>query len=89
MKQVNVLYSGRVQGVGFRFTAVELAHNLGVKGRVSNLDDGRVRVVALAGEEALKQFLEKIHQHFSRYISNVDIEWQDPQEVFQDFSIEF
>ena len=35
-----ILFSGRVQGVGFRMTAVQLAADLPLSGSVRNLDDG-------------------------------------------------
>lgn len=39
-----VFYSGRVQGVGFRYTTANLAKQFTVAGYVQNLDDGRVRL---------------------------------------------
>ncbi len=47
-KQVRVYYSGRVQGVGFRFTAESIANDLGVTGWVKNSRDGGVEIVAEA-----------------------------------------
>ena len=41
-----VYYTGRVQGVGFRFTARSLAQSFAVTGMVQNLSDGRVLVIA-------------------------------------------
>lgn len=46
-----VIYAGRVQGVGFRYTAQRLASDLAVSGFVRNLRDGTVELVA-EGEEA-------------------------------------
>jgi len=88
-KQVHVFYSGRVQGVGFRFTTEEIAKELGVSGWVKNLRDGRVEIVAEAEEEILKDFLARIYRYFSRYIQDVDINWQSAQGEFKDFTIEF
>ena len=41
-----IYYSGRVQGVGFRFSTQRLASGFAVAGSVKNLRDGRVEVVA-------------------------------------------
>ncbi len=46
-----VLYRGRVQGVGFRFTTRRLASRFAVEGFVRNLDDGRVELL-VEGEPA-------------------------------------
>jgi acylphosphatase len=86
-KQLHIYYNGMVQGVGFRFMVESIAAKLGVCGWVKNLGDGRVEVIAQAGEGALKEFLAQISQHFSRYIHDTYIQWQEPSEKFEVFSI--
>lgn len=55
-KQVHIYYNGRVQGVGFRFTAESIANDLGVTGWAKNLRDGGVEITAEAEEDVLKDF---------------------------------
>jgi len=88
-KQVRVYYSGRVQGVGFRFTALDIARELGVAGWVKNLSDGRVEILAEAEEKVISEFLGKIGQYFSRYIQNIDTTWLEATGEFKGFKIGF
>lgn len=88
-KQIHVYYSGRVQGVGFRFTAEDIARGLDVTGWVQNLRDGRVELVVEAEEGRLKEFLERISQYFSKYIQDTDIQWLPATGEFKDFGIKF
>jgi len=57
----HVFYEGRVQGVGFRYTARRIAEGYDVTGWVRNLPDGRVEMKVQASEEAeLEAFLREI-----------------------------
>ncbi|WP_395731738.1 acylphosphatase [Prosthecobacter sp.] len=63
MTAKNVLYSGRVQGVGFRYSTKRIASGFDVTGWVKNLPDGRVEMLAQSFEaDELDAFLEDIQQ---------------------------
>lgn len=56
------LVSGRVQGVGFRWSAQRAAAALGLSGYVMNLDDGSVETYAEGAPEALAAYLAWLHE---------------------------
>jgi len=87
--RLHAYYTGRVQGVGFRYTCVDIAAELGVSGWVKNLRDGRVEVMAEAEENVLKEFLSRVHLQFSHYIENVDAAWPEATGEFKGFGIKF
>lgn len=87
--KIHVLFKGRVQGVGFRFTVERIATQLGVTGWVKNVASGDVEVVAEGKQEVLDTFLEKIRGYFSRYIQDEDIETAQASGAFSDFEIRF
>ena len=86
-KQVHLYYGGRVQGVGFRFTAREIADELGVSGWVSNLHDGRVEIVAEAEEVLLKDFILRLHKSFADVVRDELVEWLPMTGAFRSFTI--
>lgn len=55
-----IIYSGRVQGVGFRFTAHRLAQPFPVTGFVKNLHDGTVHLEAQGKPSDLDAFLDRL-----------------------------
>lgn len=88
-KRVHILYSGRVQGVGFRFTAEAIARKLELSGWVKNLRDGRVEVLAEGEEPALKDFLSRLSNEMSPYIFDTEVSWEGPTGEFSGFGIAF
>ena len=71
----HIFFSGRVQGVGFRYTAVSLARPLGLTGWVKNLWDGRVEMEVQGRPEAIERLLSELRNQ--RYIVIRDIETQE------------
>jgi len=88
-KAVHVFFSGRVQGVGFRYTSVGIAERLGVCGWVRNLADGRVEVWAEAEEATVEEFLTEIKREFLGYIRQAEISFADKTLDYKDFSVQF
>lgn len=89
-QRIHVFYSGRVQGVGFRMTAEEVAHQLGVSGWVKNLRDGRVELVAEAEEAVLRRFLDAVHTGpMKNFIRQVEVSWSEALDAFDDFEIRY
>jgi acylphosphatase len=87
MERVIVLYSGRVQGVGFRATVRGIARGYEVTGTVCNLPDGRVELIAEGGREELKAFLLGIAEsELSGFIAQQHEEWQ-PAKGLRGFAI--
>ena len=61
-KTVQVFYEGRVQGVGFRYSARRVAAGFDVAGYVRNLPDGRVELVASGDPEEVDGFLDAVRE---------------------------
>lgn len=68
-------FSGRVQGVGFRYKAMYLAKSLELTGWVKNLYDGRVELEIQGEARSLNYFLARLQE--DRFIRISDIEEKD------------
>ncbi len=68
----HIYFSGRVQGVGFRYSAIYLARPLGLTGWVENLWDGRVEMEVQGDEDAIAELLRGLRTQ--RFIIIDDIE---------------
>lgn len=88
-KCVHALFSGSVQGVGFRYTTERLARRYPVTGFVKNLPNGRVELVAEGEEKSLQEFLAAVRESFHSYIRDVDIQWKEPKGEYKGFGIQF
>lgn len=58
--KVAITVSGKVQGVGFRYTTLLLAMQMDIKGIVKNEVNGDVYIEAMGEEKKVKEFIEKI-----------------------------
>jgi acylphosphatase len=76
-----------VQGVGFRYTARDIASRFSVRGFVKNLADGRVLLVAEGTSVVLDRFLEAIASEMDRFIENQQVATLPPTDEFSTFEI--
>ncbi|HUV04007.1 MAG TPA: acylphosphatase [Armatimonadota bacterium] len=87
-KRFSARIYGRVQGVGFRFFAREVADELGVVGYVRNIADGGVEVVAEGDETLLEEFVDLLKAGpRSAYVSRVELSWGPPTGAYDRFHV--
>jgi len=85
---MTVLYSGRVQGVGFRYTAKTVITGFEISGIVRNLTDGRVELVAEGAPAELESFRAAIHDAgLAGFIRDEQVTWADTKNEFRGFEI--
>lgn len=66
MKHLDIIISGKVQGVFFRASSKAVADQLGLKGIARNKDDGSVFIEAEGDDFSLELFLEFCHKGSDR-----------------------
>jgi len=82
-----IFYSGRVQGVGFRYTVQRYALELDLTGWVKNLPDGRVEALIEGAKEKIVRLCNAVEGNFSGYIQDKKIDFHEGQNIFDDFKI--
>ncbi|RLF42914.1 MAG: acylphosphatase [Thermoplasmata archaeon] len=86
--EAHVLISGKVQGVWFRANTKEKARQLNIKGWVRNLPDGRVEAVFQGEKEMVEEMIKWCYKGPPlAEVEDVEVEWKEPEEEFEDFSI--
>jgi acylphosphatase len=74
MRRLHCWVTGRVQGVYFRGATQERMKELGVRGWVRNLADGRVEALLEGDDESLKRALEFLdHGPRGALVSDVEV----------------
>ncbi len=86
--RTTVRFRGRVQGVGFRFHAVEFAKESGVTGWIRNRDDGTVEAVFEGEEQAVRFVIERCKMGIAQaHVSSVEATNMKYTGEFSSFSI--
>jgi acylphosphatase len=86
--RMKILYSGHVQGVGFRYTAKTAATGFEIAGVVRNLPNGRVELTAEGTREELEAFRQAIRgAGLAGFIRDENVTWSEAQNEFHGFEI--
>lgn len=83
MLAVRIVVTGRVQGVGFRWWAQNTARALGLAGKVRNLPEGGVEIIAQGEPDAVRRLLRfAIEQPTTTgrpgWVDDYELAWPDP-----------
>ena len=84
---VRVLYSGKVQGVGFRYQTLQVAREFMVTGEVKNLTDGRVFLCAEGQEQEVVAFRTELEERMRNFIKDIEVESRQRAPSYKTFQI--
>ena len=87
--RLTAVFSGRVQGVGFRYTACRIADDYRVTGFVRNLPDGRVELVAEGPSEQARPFVQSVRRQMAAYVRQADVRQSAATGQFDRFGITY
>jgi len=87
ISHVEAFFSGRVQGVGFRYAAMQVAKEFEVTGFVQNLPDGRVQLEAEGAPAELEAFVAAVEERMHGHIRKLERSLRRREAQFADFSI--
>ncbi|MGB2864057.1 MAG: acylphosphatase [Sedimentisphaerales bacterium] len=85
----HVIFIGRVQGVGFRYTAHRIAHRHQLAGFVRNLPDGTVEMFAQGPAGDIDDCIQEIKEYFGDYLRETRVQEIPTDPKYKDFRITF
>ena len=87
-ERLHIFYSGRVQGVGFRYGTRVVACGFEVTGTVRNLPDGRVELIVEGDRAELEAFRRAIQDsEVGRFVRQEEAAWSAAKNEFRGFNI--
>ena len=85
----HIIFIGRVQGVGFRYTAHRMAHRHQLSGFVRNLPDGTVEMFAQGSAGDIDDCIQDIKDYFGDYLRETRVQEILTDPKYKDFRITF
>ena len=90
LQRAEIVVTGLVQGVGFRYFVIRNAQQLGLKGYVKNLYDGSVLTVTEGEKGLIEELFKKLKiGPRAAHVSNARIEWGEFKNEFSTFEVEY
>ena len=90
VQRAEIVVSGLVQGVGYRFFAERQGRRYGLNGFCRNLPDGTVEVVVEGDYGLICSYIEDLRRGpMSAAVGGVKVKWGDCRDEFDDFRIRF
>jgi acylphosphatase len=86
-ERCEVIYQGRVQGVGFRYTTRHVAERFQVTGFVRNVPDGTVQLVVEGWPAEVQRFLAAVTAELGRYVAGSHATTSTATGEFAEFNI--
>lgn len=88
MIELHIIFKGKVQGVGFRWTILDHAEKFKLTGTTKNLKDGTVEVFAQGPQEALEEFFDEIQSDPGlAHIDSTFSEYTTPTKTYSTFRV--
>ena len=87
--RATVFYTGRVQGVGFRWQVNQIAKFFSCSGHVKNLSDGIVELVVEGTGKEVRGMVEKVNDRMQDYWHEMKIDERAGDAHFSEFSIQY
>ena len=85
----HIVFSGSVQGIGFRFTAQNIANRNMLTGYVRNLSDGTVEMFAQGDIEDIEDAISDLKETFASNIRDVAVKNAAVDPKFREFKLTF
>ena len=85
----HIIFIGRVQGVGFRFTAHRITHRHQLTGFIRNLPDGTVEMFAQGPDQDIDDCIQDIKDYFGDYLRETRLQEIPPDPKYKNFRITF
>lgn len=85
----HIVFSGNVQGVGFRYSAHNIARRYDVTGFVRNVPDGTVEILVQGTTKEIDAYLRDVQDSFAGHIRNTKVRQVPYAAGYDDFRITF